>query len=676
MADNRLGKETSPYLLQHKDNPVHWQPWGPEALARAQAEKKPILLSVGYAACHWCHVMAHESFENDEIAGLMNELFVNIKVDREERPDLDTIYQSALALLGQQGGWPLTMFLTPEGHPFWGGTYFPPEQRWGRPGFKQVLNGIAETYRKDPDRVAKNVAALKEALGKLAKPTAGASIGREILDRIAERLLQEVDLDQGGIGGAPKFPQVPIFELFWRTWKRTGDPRYRDGVHLTLRRMSQGGIYDHLGGGFARYATDAHWLVPHFEKMLYDNAALLDLLALAWQESREPLYEQRIREIAGWVLREMRAGGAFASALDADSEGEEGKFYVWGEAEIDEVLGDDAPLFKHHYDVRPDGNWEGKTILNRSVYPLLADDPTERRLAGARAKLLERRAGRVRPGFDDKVLADWNGLMIAALARVGALFGEAGWIAAARQAFDFVRREMTVDGRFRHSWRMGRARHPATLDDYANMARAALALSEASGDKGLVAQAEAWVGVLDSHYWDPAAGGYFFTADDTGDVILRNKTAVDHATPAGNATMVGVLARLYYLTGRSAYRDRAEALVGVFAGEIGRNFFPLASFINAQELLANAVQLVIVGESAAADTRALVEAAEARALPDLVLTLVAPGEELPEGHPAHGKGLAKATNGAPRATAYVCRSMTCSLPITDAEGLGKALDLV
>ncbi|MEA2783081.1 MAG: uncharacterized protein QOK29_4625 [Rhodospirillaceae bacterium] len=671
---NRLSDETSPYLLQHRDNPVHWQAWGPNALEQSRNEGKPILLSVGYAACHWCHVMAHESFENEEIAGLMNEQFVNIKVDREERPDLDAIYQAALALLGQQGGWPLTMFLTPDGHPFWGGTYFPPEQRWGRPGFRQVLQGIAETYRNDPDRVQKNVSALKEALGQLAQPAAGTSVGRDVLDRIAERLLQEVDQRHGGIGGAPKFPQASIFELLWRAWKRTGNARYRDAVYLTLTRMSQGGIYDHLGGGFARYATDAEWLVPHFEKMLYDNAALIDLLALAWQESKEPLFEQRIRETVGWTLREMLAervgdgSQGFASALDADSEGVEGKFYVWSEAEIDEVLGDEAALFKQHYDVGPEGNWEGHTILNRSARPLLADAATESRLADARAKLLQRRDGRIRPGWDDKVLADWNGLMIAALANAGALFAEPGWIDAARSAFAFVRDHMTIDGRLRHSWRAGRARHPATLDDYAQMARAALALAQATGEKRYIADAEGWLAVLDTHYWDKAGGGYFFSADDTSDVILRNKSAIDHATPSGNATVIGVLARLFYLTDNTAYRDRADAIVGAFAGEIGRNFFPLASFINANEFLQNALQIVIVGDRDAADTQAMLSALRTQSLPDLVLTRIAPGEELPDAHPAKGKGQSQG-----RATVYICRGMTCSLPIVDPAGLGKVL---
>jgi uncharacterized protein len=671
---NRLGEETSPYLLQHKGNPVHWQAWGPEALAEAKREDKPILLSVGYAACHWCHVMAHESFENAEIAALMNELYVNIKVDREERPDLDGIYQSALALLGQQGGWPLTMFLTPEAQPFWGGTYFPPEDRWGRPGFKQVLQGIAATYRSDPAKVEQNVAALQEALVKLAQPQAGSPASREVLDRIAERLLQEVDQRHGGIGSAPKFPQVPVFELLWRAGLRHPDRPYREAVHLTLTRMSQGGIYDHLGGGFARYATDTAWLVPHFEKMLYDNAAMLELLSHGWQDSGHALYEQRIRETVGWLQREMLAArgpdgaGGFASALDADSEGEEGKFYVWSEAEIDEVLGADSALFKRHYDVTSAGNWEGHTILNRSVNPDLADSETEKKLAESRARLLTRRDKRIRPGWDDKVLADWNGQMIAALAKVAGVFGEKGWLEAARSAFAFVHDRMTVEGRLRHSWRAGKARHPATLDDYAHMSRAALVLAEATGEASYIVAAETWVAVLDKHYADRVAGGYFFTADDTADVILRNKSAADHATPSGNATMVEVLARLFYLTGKSLYRDQAEALVGAFAGEIARNFFPLASFLNAGEFLQGALQLVIIGQREAADTQALLKAVLAHSLPDLVLSVIAEGERLPTGHPAAGKERAKG-----QATAYICRGMTCSLPITDPAGLDRAL---
>src|SRR5882724_1397583 len=470
MDRNRLGEETSPYLLQHKDNPVHWQAWSEATLAAAKAADKPILLSIGYAACHWCHVMAHESFESSAIADRMNDLFINIKVDREERPDLDQIYQHALALMGEHGGWPLTMFLTPDGEPFWGGTYFPPEPRWGRPGFPQILEAISTAYGSDREKVTKNVVALREALQRLGRPERGGAIAPDQLDRIAERLLREVDQLHGGIGTAPKFPQTGILELLWHAWKHSGQTPYRDAVAKALDAMCQGGIYDHLGGGFSRYSTDARWLVPHFEKMLYDNAELVDLMTLVWQETKNPLYLQRVEETLDWVSREMVTTEAgFASSLDADSEHEEGKFYVWSEQEIDRVLGDRAALFKLHYDVSPEGNWEGKTILNRSNTPEFADEETERELAACRALLLQARDNRIRPGWDDKVLADWNGLMIAAMANAGFVFERPAWINIARDAFGFVHSKMTAaDGRLLHSWRAGRARHPANVDDYAN----------------------------------------------------------------------------------------------------------------------------------------------------------------------------------------------------------------
>ncbi|WP_340116361.1 thioredoxin domain-containing protein [Pelagibius sp. 7325] len=681
-AGNRLGAETSPYLLQHRDNPVHWQAWSEAAFAAARAADKPILLSVGYAACHWCHVMAHECFENPEIAGLMNALFINIKVDREERPDVDSIYQAALALLGEHGGWPLTMFLTPDAEPFWGGTYFPPAPRYGRPGFPQVLHAVAEIYAKDKGRIEKNTTALKDALGRLSENLSGGDIPVSALDEVARRLVSEIDPVDGGIGSAPKFPQPAILKLFWRAWKRHGDPDLRHAVELTMTRMAQGGIYDHLGGGFARYATDSRWLVPHFEKMLYDNAQLLELLTWLWQDTGNPLYQQRARETVAWVQREMIAdadgsgtspSGAFAATLDADSEGEEGKFYVWSEGEIDELLSEEAALFKAHYDVTPHGNWEGKTILNRSAEPQLADAETEARLAACREILLSARARRIRPGWDDKVLADWNGLMIAALAEAAPVFGESDWLTAAETAFAFVRDTMQRDGRLHHSWRHGTLKHPATLDDYANMAAAALALHEATGEADYLTQAEAWVEVLDRHYWDAENGGYFLTADDTPDLILRTKTAYDSAVPAGNGTVLGVLARLFYLTGKPAYRERADALTNAFSGELTRNVFPLASFLNSAELLASATQVVIVGRRGDAATDALLAAVTKTCLPNRVLQVIAPGEALPAGHPAAGKGQAVGPDNAARATAYVCHGPACSLPITGPDALAEAL---
>ncbi len=673
-SGNRLAGETSPYLLQHRDNPVDWYGWGPEPFERARSEGKPVLLSVGYAACHWCHVMAHESFENDAIAAAMNELFVAIKVDREERPDIDQIYQNALALLGQAGGWPLTMFLTPEGDPFWGGTYFPPEPRYGRPGFAEVLRLIAQKYRDEPQAVAQNTEAMKGALQKLATPEPGASIGREFTDTTAGKLYRQHDTVHGGIGDAPKFPQAPLLEMLWRSWKRAGVPQHRDAVLLSLTRMCQGGIYDHLGGGFARYTVDAEWLVPHFEKMLYDNAQIVALLIHGWQETGNPLYARRIRETCDWALAEMKAapsaGGtrAFAASWDADSEGEEGKFYVWTEAEIDRLLGGEAGLFKAVYDVTQGGNWEGNNILNRRHSPALRDAGTEDKLAEARAILKAAREKRVRPGFDDKVLADWNGLMIAALADAAAVFGEQRWLTASLSAFAFVCHEMQQDGRLLHSWRGGRARHVAMLDDYAQMIRAALALNEATGDDTFLAQARRWTKTVDAHYRDETSGGYFFTADDAETLIVRPKSALDGATPNGNGTMLSNLARLFYLTGDASYRERAEQIVRAFAGDAAQRALGMATLINANETLQAGLQVAIVGDPDDARTEALVRAVYGQSLPDRVMQTVKDTGTLPEGHPAKGK---RAEPGKP--VAFVCRAQTCSLPISDPAGLGAAL---
>ena len=438
---NRLANETSPYLLQHKNNPVDWWPWGPEALAAAKKTSKPILLSVGYAACHWCHVMAHESFENDATARVMNELFVNIKVDREERPDIDQIYMAALHHLGEHGGWPLTMFLTPAGEPIWGGTYFPNTSRYGKPAFIDVLREIARLFRDEPGKIEQNRAALMEQLATVARRAGTATIGRTELDSAARQLGGIIDPVNGGTRGAPKFPQAALFELLWRAGLRTGEARYFAAVDITLDHICEGGIYDHLGGGFSRYSVDERWLVPHFEKMLYDNAQLLELLAIAYQRSGKTLYRRRAEETVAWLKREMTIGeGAFSASLDADSEGEEGKFYVWSYDEVIRRLGiEDGEFFARHYDVTPAGNFEGHNILNR-LKPQPRSDADEARLDALREKLLAARESRVRPGLDDKVLADWNGLMIAALVNAGLLFDEPSWIDMAGRAFDFIAR--------------------------------------------------------------------------------------------------------------------------------------------------------------------------------------------------------------------------------------------
>lgn len=676
MSRNLLSEETSPYLLQHKDNPVHWRPWGIAALEEANRLNRPLLLSVGYAACHWCHVMAHESFENEAIAGLMNELFVNVKVDREERPDIDTIYQAALQMMGEHGGWPLTMFLTPKGEPFWGGTYFPPAARWGKPGFSDVLQRVSQAYHQQKESIAKNVAALTEGLGKLGAFQPGNGMTMATLNEGATMALRLVDPIRGGTAGAPKFPQPVFFRLLWRAWRRTRAPMFREAVTLTLNEISRGGIYDHIGGGFARYSTDERWLVPHFEKMLYDNALLIELLNEAWLESGSVLYAARVRESIAWALDEMRvddgAGDGtfgFASALDADSEGVEGKYYVWTSAEVDAVLGDAAVAFKRAYDVSPHGNWEGHSILNLTGHPHLEAVIGDPALAQSRALLAEVRARRVRPARDDKVLADWNGLMISALVTAATTYDEPRWLDAARAAFRFIATRLGDGDRLHHVWRAGVARHPGTLDDYANMARAALALHAATGEAAYLTQARAWVATANRHHADPAQPGWFLSADDTIDVLVRTKPINDNAVPAGNGTMVEVLSRLWLLTGEAAYRDQAEAAAHLFSGDNPQYLLSIPGLLTAAELLQRAIQVVVVGDDGDAAVHALMTAVRhAPSAPLVVLSQHTPEEVLPPSHPAAGKTL---VDGRP--AAYVCVGQICSPPLRDAEALRQAL---
>ncbi len=663
---NLLRHETSPYLLQHADNPVHWRPWGPAALEEARTDKKPILLSIGYAACHWCHVMAHELFEDAETAALMNERFVNIKVDREERPDIDHLYMSALHALGEQGGWPLTMFIAPDGAPFWGGTYFPPEPRWGRPSFRQVLQGVSEAYRTDHEMVAKNTAALRRVLAGMSNAHLGDLPTPVHLDAVAAALLRMNDPEQGGLKGAPKFPNPPIFRFLWQNAFRTGALEGQDALHLMLMRMSQGGIYDHLGGGFSRYSTDAVWLVPHFEKMLYDNAQLLELLAFAHAHRPVPLYAQRAAETVEWMVRDMTAErvagrAAFAASEDADSEGEEGRFYVWTEPEVDALLGDASAAFKHAYDVTPAGNWEGHTILRRMTPSGTAGE--EAALARSRAVLFAARAKRVRPGRDDKVLADWNGLAIAALARASAVFERPEWLARAEEAHDFILTEMSApDGRILHAWRLGRVTAAGLLDDQAAMARASLALFEATGEARRLAEAIRLARGAEAAFAD-GQGGFYTTAADASDVPLaRPRTAADNATPAGNGLLAEVFARLWHLTGDTGWRERAESLLRAFSGKPDQ-LAAMPTLLAAADLLEEAATVVIAGEA----TQPLAAVALTSADP-AVAVLRSGLNELPADHPAFGKSA-----GAKGATAYVCRSNVCGLPIVDRAALAVAL---
>ena len=664
---NRLAEATSPYLLQHRGNPVHWQPWNEAALAEAKARDKPVLLSIGYAACHWCHVMAHESFENSSIAALMNQHFVNIKVDREERPDLDQIYQHALALLGQQGGWPLTMFLTPAGEPFWGGTYFPPESRYGRPGFPEVLETVARIWREDRARVGANTTALKDALARLATPARPEVLTPAFVTETAQRLVQAFDTVHGGFAGAPKFPQAPILQLLWRQALAGGDPAMRQAILHTLVNICQGGIYDHLGGGFARYAVDALWLVPHFEKMLYDNAQLIALLSDAAADTQNPLFAARVAETVGWLEREMLVDDAFASSLDADSEGEEGKFYVWDAAEIDRHLGTDAAAFRMAYGVTDGGNWEGRTILNRLHQAGLGSLEEERALRASADALLSAREQRIRPTRDEKVLADWNGLTIAALVRASAVFRRPDWLQRATAAFDCVCRNMADGDRLAHSWHGGRRLDLAFLDDYTHMAAAALSLFEHTAEPAYLDRAEAWIGRLDAGYRDPA-GGYFQVSAEAHDILVRPKNAQDGPTPAANGALVSVLARLHAFTGKDAYRARAEQLIDVFSGEARRNPAVHCALLSGYALLARPAQVVLIGAAGDPRLAELRGIALGAAAPDLIVLTVAPGTALADEHPAAGKD---AIGG--RATAYVCPGRTCLPPATDPDELAELL---
>jgi hypothetical protein len=679
--ENRLARETSPYLLQHKDNPVHWWAWGPEALEEARRTGKPILLSVGYAACHWCHVMAHESFEDAAAAAEMNALFVNIKVDREERPDIDAIYMRALASLGEQGGWPLTMFLDSEARPFWGGTYFPPEPRFGRPSFRHVLAEVARVYREEPDKVAHNAGRLVAALQERPREGGAApNLSDAGISALAGPMVRAVDARRGGLAGAPKFPQWSFFWLLWRLAIRYGDPAALRAVDTTLTNICQGGIYDHLGGGFARYSVDERWLVPHFEKMLYDNALLIDLMTEVYRETGAELYKARIEETVDWLGREMIAeGGGFAASLDADSEGEEGRFYVWTKAEVEEVLGaEDGRRFCDAYDVTAEGNWEGHSILNRLGSLDLLSPEEEAALAAMRAKLLARRVGRIRPGWDDKVLADWNGLTIAALAHAARVFERPAWLKPARAAFHFVLSRMEKDGRLIHSWRDGRegiARWaPATASDYANMIWAALRLYQATDDATYLGTAERWVAVVDEHYWIAEPGGYAFTADDTPDVIVRLRAAHDDAVPNANGVMLSNLMALHLLTGKPRYLEWAEAIPKAFASDVARNAFGHCGLIAAVLDLIAPQHVVVIEPRVEGSTPGTPPGTSQLArvmldlsLPGAVQHVVEPGQTL--SNPAlSGKS---ATGGQP--TAYACLGPQCSLPVTEPEALVELL---
>jgi uncharacterized protein len=676
---NRLADETSPYLLQHAWNPVDWYPWGPEALARARAEDKPILLSVGYAACHWCHVMAHESFEDADTAALMNEHFVCVKVDREERPDLDGIYMDAVQAMTGQGGWPMTVFLTPEGGPFYAGTYFPKLDRAGLPGFRKVLLAVADAWAGRREDARRQGARLVELIATQAALPGAEGDGQPddtVLQEAFEGLRRAFDATWGGFGPAPKFPQPMTLELLLRCHRRGFDGAL-DMATLTLDRMAAGGIFDQLGGGFHRYSTDGRWLVPHFEKMLYDNAQLVRVYTHAWQLTGADRYRRIAARTADYLLRELRHpdGGLFSSQ-DADSEGVEGRFFVWDHDELVRVAGEPVARW---LGATPGGNWEGTNVLwtPRPVATVaqeagLSAEDLERQIVDALPRLFEAREVRVRPATDDKVLAAWNGLAISALAEAGRTFGERRYLDAALAAADFVLGELRgPDGRLLRSWRDGRRGGPGYLDDYACMAEAALTLYETTFDRRWLREAKRLAVALLELFADPDGDGFYQTGSDAEALVVRPRELFDNAVPAGASVAADVLQRLGRLTGEQAWERSGLAALRPVLGVVARAPTGFGHALGAVDFALSRVrEVAIVGEPGADDTDAMLATVWRTYQPNRVVALAAPGDR---DAAAEVPLLAERTALGGRATAYVCEHFVCNLPVTQPEELAAQL---
>jgi uncharacterized protein len=668
MSENRLARETSPYLLQHAHNPVEWYPWGEEAFAKARAENKPILLSVGYSACHWCHVMERESFEDADTAALMNRHFVNVKVDREERPDVDHIYMQAVQSLTGHGGWPMTVFLTPDGTPFYGGTYFPPADRHGLPGFPRLLTALAEAWTHRQGEVLQSGRQITESLGQTERlRRAGTLLTEEVLSSAFHGVSAQFDEERGGLGGAPKFPQPMIWEFVLRFARRTGTEYARRMVHTTLVRMARGGMYDQLGGGFARYSVDAEWLVPHFEKMLYDNAQLASLYLHGWLAFDDAECRRVCEETLDYVLREMTdPAGGFYSAQDADSEGHEGKFFVWTADEIRAVLGAEADAAMAYWGVNRGSNFEGKSIL------YLPGEPDPARMAAARRKLYEARERRVHPGRDDKVLAAWNGLMCQALAEAGRSLGRADYLTAAIRNAEFVLGSMRRDGRLMRTWKAGDARLNGYLEDYAMVAAALVTLYEATFDRRWLDEARGLVEEMLRLFWDDALEGFYDTGTDHERLIVRPRNLYDNAVPSGSSVAIETLLRLAELTGEAAYESRAVTALRPMADLMARHPTAFGRFLCALDFhVGPRVELALVAPRTVADVAPLAREAFSRYLPNLVAAAsVSARPETAAGIPLlEGRD---AVDGKP--TAYVCRNYACELPVTETAALARQLD--
>ena len=674
---NRLASETSPYLLQHADNPVDWYAWGPDAFERAVTEDKPIFLSVGYSACHWCHVMAHESFEDPEIAALLNERFVSIKVDREERPDVDGIYMQAVVSLTGQGGWPLTVFLTPAGVPFWGGTYFPPSPRHGYPSFRQVLDSIAASYESDQDDVADAAERMTAVLLDSVDPGAAGDPSHFLLNTARQRLVDSFDTQNGGWGGAPKFPQPMVLDFLLRYHHRTDDEAALAAVEKSLQKMAAGGIHDQLGGGFHRYATDDVWLVPHFEKMLYDNAQLARIYLKAWQVTGDDAYRRTVESTLDYVAREMtHSDGGFFSSQDADTEGEEGLTFVWSAEEIAEVLGEGVDHFAAAHGVTPGGNFEGNNILHR---PISADEAaaraglsvedSEAQLAADRARLLELRERRPQPGRDDKIITAWNGLMLAAFADAGRFLGRDDYLDVAKRNAEFLLAELvTSERRVLRTWKDGRARLNGYAEDYSHLTEGLLSLYEATFAEDYFVAAREIADQLLAHFADPE-GGFYETSDDHETLITRPHSDQDNAVPAGGSMSATVLHRLASVTGESHYFDAAMGAISRLVNHIERYPTGHGQWLVALEYhFGEPREIAIVGDPAHAARAALLQVVNSGFRPAQFLA-AGPIADITPVPLLRGRS---AVDGLP--TAYVCRNFACELPVTNPRALAEQLD--
>jgi uncharacterized protein YyaL (SSP411 family) len=680
---NSLIHETSPYLRQHAHNPVEWHAWNEAALAKAKAEDKPILLSIGYSACHWCHVMEHESFENERIAELMNQHFVNIKVDREERPDLDQIYQYVVQMFGVGGGWPLTMFLTPEKEPYYGGTYFPPDDRFGRPGFARVLEAAARYYREHKAEIRQTTQQVLQGLAGLSTfKESTLPLQKSIIENAVRKLNNIFDEANGGFGTQPKFPNPMNLALFLRYWRATGSETYLHMALIALQKMAHGGIYDQLGGGFHRYSVDAHWLVPHFEKMLYDNAQLIRLYVDAYRITKDPFYRRVVQETVEYVQREMlQPEGGFYATQDADSEGEEGKFFVWTPEEVAAVVGPEVgEIFCRAYGVDERGNFEhGKSILHRAISPeWVAQEfsteaaAVERFLTEARQKLFAAREQRIKPFRDEKVIVAWNGLMISAFFDAANLLGDDRVQADALRSIDFILTHLVREGRLLHSFKDGQANLAAYLDDHACFVGCLLDAFESTGEQRYLTLAEEFNRATVANFWDDVQGAFFLTGPDHETLIHRPKDPFDHAVPGGNSVATLNLLRLYYYTGDEELIHKAEKMLRLFRDKMEEEPSSFGQMLCSLDFyLETPKEIAIIGQRANSDAQALLRLVHESYVPNKILLVIDPAQGSSDALAHFPVGEMTQVQG--KVTAYVCHNFACSVPTTTPEGLADLL---